>query len=83
MRYVSTRLKQKAEEMAYRIYVTDGIKVFLDDFSQDFGGKSLSERYYDLITKGAKPEETRTEDEIISDITSGLAKLRKEDSEEE
>ncbi|MCR4671993.1 MAG: hypothetical protein K5637_01985 [Lachnospiraceae bacterium] len=68
--------------MAYRYYITDGIKALLDSLSNQFGGASLVERYADLVNKPAKPEDPRTAEEIISDITSGLARLRKEDSED-
>ncbi len=61
MRYVRARYRQFEREWAYRIYVTDGLKVL--------GG--LNVRYADLF----KPEEKRTAEEIISGISDRLNRL--------
>ena len=63
MRYVQARFKQADRDFAYRIYVTDALKII---------GR-IDQRYYDFI----KPRvvETRTADEIISNIKEKLIKL--------
>lgn len=63
MRYVIARFKQEYREDAYRIYVTDSLKLI---------GR-IDQRYYDFIKP--EPVETRTADEIISNIKGKLIKL--------
>jgi hypothetical protein len=61
MRYVIARFNQYQREEAYRIYITDSLKVYL----------GLNTRYADLFA----PEETRTADEIIGGIKDKLRQL--------
>lgn len=62
MRYFSARVVQHNHEELYRIYVTDSLKII---------GR-IDQRYYDFI-RPAKVE-TRTADEIISNIKEKLMK---------
>lgn len=64
MRYVEARVEQEVQEYTYRIYVTDVLKGLIN----------TNERYYDWITRPRKVE-TRTAEEIIDNIKTGLAKL--------
>ena len=57
-------MEQEVQEYTYRIYVTDVLKSLI----------STNERYYDWITRPHKVE-TRTAEEIIDSIKTGLAKL--------
>jgi len=61
MRYAQARYKQYERDWAYRVYVTDGLKVL--------GGLNI--RYADLF----KPEEKRTAEEIVSSISEKLDRL--------
>lgn len=61
MRYASARWRLYQREEVYRIYVTDSLKVL----------GNLNMRYIDNF----KPEETRTPDEIIEHLKSGLEKI--------
>lgn len=61
MRYAQARYKQYERDWAYRVYVTDGLKVL--------GGLNI--RYADLF----KPEEKRTAEEIVSSISEKLGRL--------
>lgn len=61
MRYAQARYKQYERDWAYRVYVTDGLKVL--------GGLNI--RYADLF----KPEEKRTAEEIIGGISTKLEQL--------
>ena len=58
MRYAQARYKQYERDWAYRVYVTDALKVL--------GGLNI--RYADLF----KPEEKRSAKEIISGISAKL-----------
>ena len=61
MRYVSAKIRLNRRDEAYRIYVTDALKVI--------GGLNI--RFADLF----KPEETRTAGEIIGGIRDKLQKM--------
>jgi hypothetical protein len=61
MRYVEARYNLYNRDLAYRFYVTDGLKAI--------GGLNI--RFVDLF----KPAETRTSDEIIGGIKDKLQKL--------
>lgn len=63
MRYVTARYKEKQRELAYRIYVTDALKVL--------GG--LNARYYEYIDE--TPQDTRTADEVVDGIRHKLTAL--------
>lgn len=54
----------------YKTYVTDALRVLTENTAQMSGGKHLSIRYYDVIHPA--PDETRTEDEIITSIFSKI-----------
>lgn len=64
MRYVKAKYKEKQEELAYRIYVTDTLYYQSDN-------KRLTKRYLDLISKPQK-KDTRTGDEIAVDVINRL-----------
>ena len=63
MRYVRAKCDQADKAEAYRIYVTDALKII----------GNLNIRYAEIVTP--PPEETRTADEIIQSITDKLAQL--------
>lgn len=62
MRYVESRCVEHDREEAYRIYVTDALKLM---------GK-LNLRYFDMVSPGV--EETRTSEEIVDSISAKLKK---------
>ncbi len=64
MRYVEARLEQESRDDAYRIYVTDCLKII---------GR-IDQRFYDMMNQ-SKTVETRTADEIITSISEKLAKV--------
>ena len=57
-----SKAKQQVKDTAYRVYVTDCLKLI----AENTGNISLKLRYYDIINP--KKEDTRTGDEIVSDI---------------
>ncbi len=61
MRYAGARWELYQRDEAYRIYVTDALKVV----------GHLNIRYIDYFKK----TESRTGDEIIQDLKSGLARI--------
>lgn len=66
MRYVAARLEHKHRETAYRIYITDALKVLSMNTAKFAGGEYLTERYADQLKE--KPKDTRTGEEIVADV---------------
>ena len=56
------RLNERAKTEAYRIYVTDALRIV----AENTGNISLKLRYYDIIHP--KKVDNRTGDEIVADI---------------
>ncbi|WP_302128720.1 hypothetical protein [Bacteroides congonensis] len=70
--YCAAMARETDRDIAYRCYVTDTLKAILSRL-----GTELHTRYYDTLR--LRPEETRTADEIISNITDKLRELQEED----
>lgn len=66
MRYASVRLEQLQRDRAYRIYVTDCLKVIGENTARFAGGSSLTKRYAEVIDP--LPVDNRTGEEIAEDI---------------
>lgn len=63
------------KDLAFRIYITDGIKVISENTAHFAGGSSLQLRWYDLIdqTPEEEPEQdTRSCDDIVNSIWSKI-----------
>lgn len=67
MRYVNARYNQQRRDLAYRIYVSDGLKAISENLSRVGGGSYLIARYADLIDD-SKQKDTRTGDEVAADV---------------
>lgn len=74
MRYAVARFKTEQRDLAYRIYITDSLRVI---------GR-LDRRYFDSIAddfkETIKPSESA--EDIISRIQNGVNKLGKEEKDE-
>ena len=66
-------LKKQMQEKAYRIYVTDALKAITENTAKYAGGSYMKARYYDL--ENPKPAETRTGEEIISQMKAKIARI--------
>lgn len=77
MRYCFARYRKEQLDKTYRIYITDALKVITENASRFNGGNYMKIRFADIVNP--KPEETRTADEIITNITDKLRKLQEED----
>lgn len=64
MRYVITRYQREQRELAYRIFVTDGIKMVTENTARASGGSYMSQRYFDVINT---KHDDRTAEEIAID----------------
>lgn len=59
-------MKESSEDTAYRVYVTDCLKLIAENTANISRGQYMKSRYYDIIHP-AKVD-TRTGDEIVEDI---------------
>lgn len=67
MRYVEARFEQNRRENTYRIYVSDCLYAIAN------GGLTVNTRYAELIdTRPQKPKDTRTMEEIVAQVWSGI-----------
>lgn len=68
------------KDLAFRIYITDGIKVISENTAHFAGGSSLQLRWYDLVNSAPEEEEpkqdTRSCEEIVDSIWSGIDKRK-------
>lgn len=60
------RLNEKARNDAYRIYVTDALRLVAENTSNYVGGKYIKARYIDVVEP--KKQDNRTCEEITADI---------------
>lgn len=56
-------LKRDEHAEAYRVYVTDALKIICENTARYAGGSCIEMRYIDLVNP--KPEDTRTGDDVI------------------
>lgn len=74
MRYVMARYGEHQRELAYRIYVTDALRIIAGNTARFGGGTQINERYWDKIHPA--PEDNRTGEEVIAHIRGKLEELR-------
>ena len=60
------RLNERAKTEAYRIYVTDALRVVAENTARFASGNYIKARYADMIEP--KKQDNRTGDEIVADI---------------
>ena len=61
-----SKVDQQAKDTAYRVYVTDCLKLIAENTANISRGQYMESRYYDIIHP-AKVD-TRTGDEIVEDV---------------
>ncbi len=66
MRYATARFNQHQRDLAYRIYVTDCLRMATENAAKMSQGSYTVARFYDIINP--KPIDTRSGDEIAADI---------------
>lgn len=64
-------LKKQDQEQAYRVYVTDALKIITENTAKYASGSYMKARYCDL--ENPKPAETRTPKEIIQHMKRKIA----------
>lgn len=66
MRYVTTRYQSQQRDLAYRIYVTNCLRIITENTAKQVGGNYMTAKYEDLIKP--KKKDNRTGDEIAADV---------------
>ena len=62
------RLNEKSRNDAYRIYVTDALRIVAENTARYAGGNYIKARYADIIEP--KKQDNRTCKEITSDVVA-------------
>lgn len=65
MRYVVARVKEKWHDEAYRVYISDSLRIIT----------RVDERYADMVGISDRAKDTRAADEVISSVKGRLSKL--------
>lgn len=68
------KIEQNAKETAYRVYVSDALRMLTENTAAYAGGHYMNRRFIDLIEP--IKEETRTEKEIIEQIRKRIEEVR-------
>ena len=68
MRYVVSKYKEQQKEMAYRVYVTECLRITTENTAKQSGGSYIDKPFTDFIGNN-NPKDERTADEIIADIS--------------
>ena len=60
--------KREQETKAYRIYVTETLRLLTENTAKFAGGAMIKEKYYDIINQKPKNVDKMTGDQIVADI---------------
>ena len=66
MRYAIARYQSQQRDLAYRIYVTDCLRIISENTAKMGGGSYITAKFPDIINR--KPVDNRTGEEIAADI---------------
>ena len=66
MRYAIARFNQHQRDLAYRIYVTDCLRIISENTAKMVGGSYITAKFADIINP--KPVDNRPGEEIAADI---------------
>ena len=66
MRYVKARLRQQRHELAYRVYVTDCLRILTENTARFSGGRYITQDF--AASLHHKPADNRTGEEIAADV---------------
>ena len=66
MRYAIARFNQQQRDLAYRIYVTDCLRIISENTAKMGGGSYITAKFADIINP--KPVDNQTGEELAADI---------------
>lgn len=73
IQYLKARIKRRHEQVVFRAYVSEGVRLAANNVANAFGGSTLSCSFASLL-EGPK-HETRTAEEIISHMKGKLREI--------
>ena len=78
MRYAVARYKTYQREVAYRIYVTDCLRIISENTAKTVNGTYITRRYVDIFNPHV--QENRTGEEIAAEVIkkAGLVVIKSE-----
>ena len=78
MRYAFARYKTYQREVAYRIYITDCLRMISENTANFAKGNYMRDRYADFLKKPAR--DNRTGEEIAAEVIkkAGLVVIKRE-----
>lgn len=71
MRYLILRRREDLQELGYRIYISDAVRIACENTARIGGGSTLSKRWADTLesqNKRVLAHDTRSPQEIVADI---------------
>lgn len=80
MRYAVSQFKQEQKDKAYRVYVTDTLRLIAENtarLARSVGGKYITARFADVIAP-PKEDDKRTCEEITAEIIARCGLVVKE-----
>ena len=66
MRYAVARYQSQQRDLAYRIYISDCLRIISENTAKIGGGSYIAAKFADIINP--KPVDNRTGEEIAADI---------------
>lgn len=60
------KAQEQAEDTAYRVYVTDSLKLIVENTARYAGGQTLTKRFIDVLHP--QKQDSRTGAEIAADV---------------
>ena len=66
MRYVIARYQSQRRDLAYRIYVSECLRIISKNTAKMGGGEFVERKFSDIINP--KPKDERSGEEIVADI---------------
>lgn len=66
MRYCTARGNERERNEAYRVYVTDALRIVSENTAKFVGGHSIGKRYIDVVRP--RKQDERSCEEITADI---------------
>jgi hypothetical protein len=70
MDFCIVSFRKQQEEQAFKVYVTDALKIIAENTSRFAGGSHMSKRYYELIS--TRPSEPVSSAQVISRIRNKI-----------
>lgn len=79
MRYVESKIKQDDEDLMYRNFITEGLKIISKNTATFEGSEVLKMNFYEFINRDSVQEPKVTKEEVVNNMKQTLAALGGED----